>query len=83
MNYHETLIEVADDCTATAGQVPHARRRKKTKAVVEYEPPVKHQCTGLGGSYGGEPLSIQVRKRSTSSAGQRPSQGMLPAASFS
>ena len=33
--------------------------------------------------YGGEPLSIQVRKRSTSSAGQGPSQGMLPAASFS
>jgi hypothetical protein len=39
--------------------------------------------TGLAERYGGEPLSIQVRKRSTSSAGQRPSQGMLPAASFS
>ena len=32
--------------------------------------------------YGGEPLSIQVRKRSTSSPGQEPSQGMLPAATF-
>ena len=39
--------------------------------------------TGLAERYGGEPLLIQVRKRSTSSAGQGPSQGMLPAASFS
>ena len=39
--------------------------------------------TGLAERYGGEPLSIQVRKRSTCSAGQGPSQGMLPAASFS
>jgi hypothetical protein len=39
--------------------------------------------TDLAGRYGGEPLSIQVRKRSTSSAGQRPSQGMVPAASLS
>ena len=38
---------------------------------------------GLADGYGGVPLSIQVRKRSTSSAGQRPSQGMVPAASLS
>jgi hypothetical protein len=42
MNYHDTLIEVADDCPATKGQVPQARGGKKTKAVVEYELLVKH-----------------------------------------
>ncbi len=35
------------------------------------------------GRYSGESLSIHVRKRCTSSAGHGPSQGMLPAASFS
>jgi hypothetical protein len=42
MNYHDTLIEVADDCPATEAQVPQARGGKKTKAVVEYELLVKH-----------------------------------------
>ena len=42
MNYYDTLIEVADDCPATEGQVPHARGGKRTKAVVEYELLVKH-----------------------------------------
>ena len=42
MNYHDTLIEVADDCPATEGQVPAARRGRKTKAVVEYELLVNH-----------------------------------------
>ena len=37
MNYYDTLIEVADDCPATEGQVPTPRGGKKTKAVVEYE----------------------------------------------
>ena len=37
MNYFDTLIEVADDCPATEGQVPQARGGKKTKALVEYE----------------------------------------------
>ena len=37
MNYYDTLIEVAEDCPATEGQVPQARGGKKTKAVVEYE----------------------------------------------
>jgi hypothetical protein len=41
MNYYDTLIEVADDCPATRGQVPQARGGKKTKAVVEYELLVK------------------------------------------
>ena len=42
MNYHDTLIEIADDCPATEGQVPAARGGKKTKAVVEYELLVNH-----------------------------------------
>jgi hypothetical protein len=37
MNYYDTLIEVADDCAATKGQVPQPRGGRKTKAVVEYE----------------------------------------------
>ena len=37
MNYYDTLIQVADDCPATKGQVPAARGGKKTKALVEYE----------------------------------------------
>jgi hypothetical protein len=41
MNYYDTLIEVADDCPATRGQVPQARGGRKTKAVVEYELLVK------------------------------------------
>ena len=45
MNYYDTLIEVADDCTATEGRVPQARGGKKTKAVVEYELLVKHPYT--------------------------------------
>ena len=45
MNYHDTLIEVADDCPATEAQVPHARGAKKTKAVVEYELLIKHPYT--------------------------------------
>jgi hypothetical protein len=45
MNYCDTLIEVADDCPATKGQVPQARGGKKTKAVVEYEFLVKHPYT--------------------------------------
>ena len=45
MNYHDTLIEVADDCPATEGQVPQARGGKKTKTVVEYELLVKHPYT--------------------------------------
>ncbi|HEX6703100.1 MAG TPA: DUF6157 family protein [Gaiellaceae bacterium] len=42
MNYYDTLIEVADDCPATAGEVPSARGGKKTKAVVEYELLAEH-----------------------------------------
>jgi hypothetical protein len=45
VNYYDTLIEVADDCPATEGQVPQARGGKKTKAVVEYELLVKHPYT--------------------------------------
>src|SRR5437870_1427604 len=45
MNYYDTLIEVADDCPATSGQLPQARGGKKTKAVVEYELLVKHPYT--------------------------------------
>ena len=42
MNNYDTLIEVADDCPATAAQVPQARGGKPTKAVVEYELLVNH-----------------------------------------
>jgi hypothetical protein len=45
MNYYDTLIEIADDCPTTVGQVPQARAGKKTKAVVEYELLVKHPYT--------------------------------------
>jgi hypothetical protein len=45
MNYYDTLIEIADDCPATEGQVPRARGGKKTKAVVEYELLVEHPYT--------------------------------------
>jgi hypothetical protein len=45
MNYHDTLIEVADNCPATKAQVPHARGAKKTKAVVEYQLLIQHPYT--------------------------------------
>ena len=45
MNYHDTLIEIADDCPVIKGQVPQASGGKKTKAVVEYELLVKHPYT--------------------------------------
>ena len=45
MNYYNTLIEIADDCPATKGQVPQARGGKKTKPVIEYELLVKHPYT--------------------------------------
>ena len=45
MNYYDTLIEIADDCPATEGQVPQARGGKKTKAVVEYELLAEHPYT--------------------------------------
>ena len=55
MNYHDTLIEVADDCPATEAQVPHARGAEKTKAVVEYELLIKHPYT-----YNEEDIAFQV-----------------------
>jgi hypothetical protein len=45
MNYYDTLLEIADDCPATEGQVPQARSVKKTKAVVEYELLIKDPYT--------------------------------------
>ena len=45
MNYYDTLIEIADDCLATTGQVPQARGGKKTKAMIEYELLVEHPYT--------------------------------------
>jgi hypothetical protein len=45
MNYYDTLIEIADDCPATKGQVPQTRGGKKTKALVEYELLVEHPYT--------------------------------------
>jgi Family of unknown function (DUF6157) len=45
MNYHDTLIEVADDCSVVEAQVPRARGAKRTKAVVEYELLSKHPYT--------------------------------------
>lgn len=37
MNYHNTLIEVADDCPATQAEIPQPKGGKKTKPVLEYE----------------------------------------------
>src|SRR6266545_5599274 len=45
MNYHDTLIEVADDCPVSEAEVPQARGGKKTKPVVEYELLVEHPYT--------------------------------------
>jgi len=45
VNYHDTLIEVAEDCPATEAQVPKARGSKPTKAVVEYELLATHPYT--------------------------------------
>src|SRR5690348_2860995 len=42
MNYHDTLIEVADDCPTKKALVPQTRGGKRTKAVVEYEILVEH-----------------------------------------
>jgi hypothetical protein len=42
LNYHDVLVQVADDCPVTAAQVPQARGGRKTKAVVEYELLAKH-----------------------------------------
>lgn len=36
-NYENTLIEVADDCPADAGQVPPSRGHKKSVANYQYE----------------------------------------------
>jgi hypothetical protein len=68
----------------TKGRPPLPRTLRETRLPAHHRisPPILTR-NRLAESYGGEPLSIQVRKRSTSSAGQRPSQGMLPAASFS
>jgi hypothetical protein len=45
MNYYDTLIEVAEDCPATQGQVPQPRGGRKTKAVIEYELLANHPYT--------------------------------------
>jgi hypothetical protein len=66
-----TLRPAATGCNRWAPQ-----RLRDFVARSDYEPARPKR-------YGGEPSSIQVRKRSTSSAAQRPSQGMLPSASFS
>ena len=36
-NYYNTLIEVAEDCTATQGEVPPMRGGKKSAANYQYE----------------------------------------------
>lgn len=36
-NYYDTLIEVAEDCKASTGEVPPIRAGKKTVAFLEYE----------------------------------------------
>jgi hypothetical protein len=54
-NYHDTLIEVADDCPVAEAQVPRARGGKRTKAVVEYELLSKRPYT-----YTEEDIAFQV-----------------------
>lgn len=44
-NYHDALVEVADDCPATVAEMPQARGSRKTKVVVEYELLAKHPYT--------------------------------------
>ena len=41
-HYRNTLIEVAEDCPATAAEVPRIRNGKKTRPVLEYEMVVNH-----------------------------------------
>ena len=36
-NYYNTLIEVAEDCTATRGEVPRLRAGKQTIAGMQFE----------------------------------------------
>jgi hypothetical protein len=55
MNYYDTLIEVAEDCPASEGQVPRARGGRKTKAVVEYQLLVEHPY-----SYTEEDIAFEV-----------------------
>jgi Family of unknown function (DUF6157) len=55
VNYYDTLIQVADDCPATEGEVPAARGGRKTKAVVEYELLVSHPY-----AYNEEDIAFEV-----------------------
>ena len=55
MNYYDTLIEVADDCSVFGAELPYGRGGKKTKALVEYELLVKHPYT-----YSEEDIAFQV-----------------------
>jgi hypothetical protein len=45
MNYHNALIEVAEDSPAAVARVPQAQGGRKTKAVIEYELLAKHPYT--------------------------------------
>lgn len=36
-NYHDTFIEVADDCPVTAAEVPRPKGSEKSVAVIQYE----------------------------------------------
>jgi hypothetical protein len=58
MNYYDTLIEVADDCPATEGQVAQARDGKKTKAVIEYELLAEHPYTYTEGDIAFEVYAV-------------------------
>ena len=41
-NYFNTFIEVAEDCTATVGQIPPVKGGKKTVANLQFEMLSKH-----------------------------------------
>ncbi len=41
-NYYHTLIEVAEDCPATAGEAPPIRGSKKSVATLQFELLVDH-----------------------------------------
>jgi hypothetical protein len=36
-NYHDTFIEVSDDCPATSGEIPPLKGEAKTVAYMQYE----------------------------------------------
>ena len=76
-------VDVCSNChPAYTGRERTVRQRRPNRAF--HSAARARRCVSSGGSpsstYGAQPVSIQVRKLCTCSAGQRPSHGMLPSA---